>query len=68
MLDLLVKLNVEQGMTIIITSSELAEVRSVADRIGVVNEGKIAGILKPTEDDAKFGLLMSGKSVEGEGI
>lgn len=59
-LDLLIKLNKELGMTIIITSSELAELRSVSDRIAIVSEGKVAGILPPDASDTKYGLLMSG--------
>lgn len=59
-LDTLVQLNEKYGMTVVITSSELAELRSVCDRIAIVTEGKIAGILPATESDTKFGLLMSG--------
>ena len=44
-LDLLKKLNEEQGMTIVMTSSELAEVRSICDRIAIVCDGKVKGIL-----------------------
>jgi simple sugar transport system ATP-binding protein len=66
-LDLLKKLNKEYNMTIIMTSSELNELRSIADRIAIVTEGKIAGILQPEDSDADFGLLMSGKSLEDNG-
>ncbi len=59
-LDTLVTLSEELGITIVMTSSELAELRSVCDRIAIVTEGKIAGILKPTDSDVKFGLLMAG--------
>lgn len=59
-LETLVKLNEEYGMTVVITSSELAELRSVCDRIAIVTEGKVAGILPADESDTKFGLLMSG--------
>ena len=63
-LDSLLKLNKEKGVTVIITSSELAELRSVCNRIAIVTEGKIAGILRSNEDDYKFGLLMSGSKIE----
>ncbi len=63
-LDSLLKLNKEKGVTVIITSSELAELRSVCNRIAIVTEGKVAGILRSDEDDYKFGLLMSGSKVE----
>ena len=59
-LEYLAKLNREQGMTVIIVSSELMELRSVADRIGIVSDGKLACILKPDDSDADFGLAMSG--------
>lgn len=59
-LDNLLLLNKEQGMTIVMTSSELAELRSICDRIVIVNAGKIEGILLPSDSDADFGLMMSG--------
>ncbi len=62
-LDLLVELNREHGLTVIMTSSELMELRSVCDRIAIVTEGKVAGILPPDAPDVKFGLLMSGEAV-----
>jgi simple sugar transport system ATP-binding protein len=59
-LDTLIKLNRDHGMTIVMTSSELAELRSICDRIAIVTEGKIEGILAPNASDADFGLMMSG--------
>lgn len=59
-LDYLKRLNREEGLTIVITSSELAELRSIATRIAIVTEGKIAGFLKPEDKNYKFGMLMSG--------
>ncbi len=59
-LDLLVKFNTEHNMTIIMTSSELAELRKVCDRIAIVYEGRIAGILSPDASDTEFGLMMAG--------
>ncbi|MCL2558807.1 MAG: sugar ABC transporter ATP-binding protein, partial [Treponema sp.] len=37
----------EDGLTIVMISSELAELRSLCDRIAIVSDGKIAGILPP---------------------
>lgn len=59
-LEYLTKLNRELGMTVIIVSSELMELRSVADRIGIISDGTLACILKPDDSDADFGLAMSG--------
>ncbi|HQD05045.1 MAG TPA: ATP-binding cassette domain-containing protein, partial [Halanaerobiales bacterium] len=67
-LDTLRHYNREYGTTIIITSSELEELRSISDRIAIINEGKIAGILPPTADRVEFGLLMLGKMETGEGV
>lgn len=59
-LDVLLKLNQELGMTIIMTSSELAELRSICDKIAIICEGKVEGVLPPDASDAEFGLMMSG--------
>lgn len=59
-LDVLYDLSKNKGITVVITSSELAELRSICERIAVITEGKIAGILRPDDSDSKFGLLMSG--------
>ena len=63
-LDTLVKLNRELNMTIIITSSELAELRQIADRIAIIYDGKIQGILGPNDSDEHFGLLMAGEELD----
>jgi len=60
-LDTLVQLNKEHGMTIIMTSSELAELRMIAHRIAIINEGKLEGILAPDASDVDFGLMMAGE-------
>lgn len=65
-LDLLKQLNEELGMTIVMTSSELAELRSICDQIAIVCDGKIAGMLKPEAPDEEFGLLMSGSNIPAE--
>lgn len=64
-LETLIKLNTELGMTIVMTSSELAELRSVCDRIAIVSAGRVAGILKPDDSDVDFGLLMAGQKMRG---
>ena len=66
-LDLLKQLNEEMGMTIVMTSSELAELRSICDRIAIICDGTVAGILSPTDSDTKFGLMMSGVTEFSEG-
>jgi simple sugar transport system ATP-binding protein len=65
-LDTLRKTNEERGTTIVMASSELEELRSVCDRIAIVDEGKFAGILPPSAPVEEFGLLMLGdvKSAE----
>ncbi|MCR5346706.1 MAG: sugar ABC transporter ATP-binding protein [Fretibacterium sp.] len=65
-LDALREYNEGHGTTIIVTSSELEELRSVCDRIAIVGEGRIAGVLpaqRPAED---FGLLMMGQMPHDE--
>jgi simple sugar transport system ATP-binding protein len=68
-LDTLVRLNREQGLTIVMVSSELMELRSICDRIVIVAEGQVADILAPDSPDAAFGLAMSGISTqEGQNV
>ena len=59
-LETLVRLNRELGMTVVIVSSELQELKSVSDRIAIVSEGKLVDILSPQAPDADYGLAMSG--------
>lgn len=63
-LETLIKLNEEYNTTIIITSSELAELKQVSDRIAIITEGSITSILTPEDSDEKYGLAMSGKKYE----
>lgn len=60
-MDALRDTNIDNNTTVVMVSSELEELRSICDRIAVICEGKIAGILPPNEDAEKFGLLMSGE-------
>jgi simple sugar transport system ATP-binding protein len=60
-LDLLLKLNRERRVTVVMTSSELAELRSVCDRIAIIYQGRLEGILEPTASDLDFGLMMAGE-------
>lgn len=66
-LELIVELNRATNVTIVITSSELAELRSICHRIAIVYEGRLAGILPPDAPDVEYGLLMAGKSLEEVG-
>ena len=67
-LDLLLELSRKHEMTVIMTSSELAELCSVCDRIAIVCEGEVAGILQPDAPPTQFGLLMSGiENLDGGG-
>jgi simple sugar transport system ATP-binding protein len=59
-LETLRSYNRDRGTTIVMVSSELEELRLICDRIAIVDEGKIAGILSPDSPVTEFGLLMSG--------
>ena len=59
-LDTLRRVNEEDGTTIIMTSSELEELRSICDRIVIINEGRVSGILPASAPAEEFGLLMLG--------
>jgi simple sugar transport system ATP-binding protein len=57
-LDALKKFNRESGVTIVMISSELEELRLVCDRVAIVSGGRIAGILNASEPSEEFGALM----------
>ena len=56
----------DQGVAVIIISSELDEIYALADRIAVMYEGKITGFRPPTVPVAELGLLMAGATT-GDG-
>ena len=62
-LDTIREYNRENGTTIIITSSELEELRSVCDRVAIVDKGEIAGILPASSPAEEFGMLMMGEKL-----
>ena len=64
-LEALRKYNEENGTTIIMISSELEELRSVCDRIAIVQDGMINGILDASSPSEEFGLLMVGNVKQG---
>jgi len=57
-LDALKKFNRESGITIVMISSELEELRQICDRIAIVSGGRIAGIRPATDPSEDFGALM----------
>ena len=57
-LDALKRFNKESGVTVVMISSELEELRQTCDRIAIVSGGKIAGILPASQPSEEFGLLM----------
>ena len=67
-LEHLIKLNREEGLTIVVVSSELVELRSMCDRIAIISGGNVAAILEPDAPDAEFGLAMAGLRKEGASI
>lgn len=60
-LDTLRRYNQDNGTTIVMISSELEEMRAICDRIAIVDEGRIAGILPASAKSTEFGLLMIGR-------
>ena len=57
-LESLKKFNRESGVTVVMISSELEELRQTCDRIAIVSGGKIAGILPADHSSEEFGMLM----------
>jgi simple sugar transport system ATP-binding protein len=61
-LEILRSLNHEKGMTLLVTSSELAELRAICDRIAIIYHGRVAAVLPPDASDQEFGLAMAGEA------
>lgn len=63
-LDTLKEYNRELGMTIVMISSELEELRSICDRIAIIDKGTVVGIKPASASSEEFGYLMLGTSEE----
>jgi simple sugar transport system ATP-binding protein len=61
-LEILAALNRDENVTLVVTSSELAELRSLCDRIAIVYHGRVVATLPPDAPDAAFGLAMAGET------
>ena len=50
----------DRGAAVVIVSTELDEIYALSDRIAVMYEGRIVGIVPPTISAGELGLLMAG--------
>ena len=55
----------DEGVAVLIVSSELDEIYALADRIAVMYEGQIVAFCPPTIPEQDLGLLMAGSHVDG---
>jgi simple sugar transport system ATP-binding protein len=59
----------DEGLAVLINSSELDEVLALADRVAIVNNGRVVDILDRAEADRqRCGLLMAGAVEEAEAL
>jgi general nucleoside transport system ATP-binding protein len=56
----------DEGVAVVIVSSELDEIYALSDRIAVMYEGKIVGFCAPDIPEHELGLLMAGASGNGK--
>jgi general nucleoside transport system ATP-binding protein len=56
----------DQGVAVVIVSSELDEIYALSDRIAVMYEGKIVGMAAPDIPEQELGLLMAGAGANGQ--
>jgi general nucleoside transport system ATP-binding protein len=56
----------DEGVAVVIVSSELDEIYALSDRIAVMYEGKIVGIRAPDIPEQELGLLMTGAGSDGQ--
>ncbi|KMY24063.1 simple sugar transport system ATP-binding protein [Actinobaculum suis] len=57
----------DAGVPVVLISSELDEIYSLADRIAVFYRGRVIGIVPPDTPRQELGLMMAGFSKEQEG-
>lgn len=60
-LEALKKFNRDNGVTVVMISSELEELRQTCDRIAIISGGRVAGILPAEATSEEFGALMVSK-------
>ena len=57
----------DRGKAVLVVSFELDEILNLSDRIAVIHDGKIQGIVKPSETNKQeLGVLMAGGELEKE--
>ena len=61
-LQALKEYNRKHGVTIVMISSELEELRQCCDRIAIITDGAVSGILPASTPSEDFGILMVGKT------
>jgi len=59
-LGLLIKAQVSHGMTLIVSSGELDELKRICDRIVVLYQGRLFDILSPDQSEKEYVLACSG--------
>ena len=57
-LDALKRFNRDSGVTVVMISSELEELRQTCDRIAIISGGRVAGIRPASDSSEDFGMLM----------
>nr|WP_320026482.1 sugar ABC transporter ATP-binding protein [uncultured Acetobacterium sp.] len=60
-LEMIVEMNRERGMTILVASSEIDELKRICDRIVVLCEGKLSGILDAEASEETVALALTGE-------
>src|SRR5260370_9484095 len=54
----------DAGKAVLLVSAELDEIRSLSDRIAVMYEGEIVGVVDPSATEEELGILMTGGHLE----
>ena len=55
----------DEGHAVLIVSSELDEVMALGDRVAVMFQGRITGVVDPSTSREDVGLLMAGSTPSG---
>jgi simple sugar transport system ATP-binding protein len=54
----------DAGKAVLLVSAELDEICSLSDRVAVMYEGQIVGIVDPSATEEELGILMTGGHLE----
>ncbi|MEN1760555.1 sugar ABC transporter ATP-binding protein [Anoxynatronum sibiricum] len=60
-LEMLLTMREDRGLTIVVSSGELSELRRICDRIAIMYEGCVVDVLTPEQPETEFSRVFAGR-------